>query len=237
MKEGRVCLMGLRRHEGTSANHAPRLWSLTDNLSSGLAFEKCSAKRLDLLSLVRRPAAIQMGCCISWSVRYVESERNPSDRDCRAFEPRQPQSSRPPKRPPELRPPAAGRPERIPSTGRGCHGVEDQRGRAAERPPFWRDAPRSSSRSAVCAESSKSIPPAPAFVEIFWGRPALTEAMIEAGLRCACPLRGPCSHSVRRSWPDRGPAQVDGAQTAVVRSPRCRPHRATLCRSWTTTKS
>lgn len=204
MKEGRVCLMGLRRHARSSANHGTRLLSLTDNLSSGLAFEKSRAKRLDLLSLVRRAAAVRIGCGILWSIRYVESERNPSDHDSSAFEKRRPPAKPPPRRsraePPEEQPRHERRAR--PSEQRGGGSTMRQR-RAAERPSLGRDSPRCSRSALGGAHSSCIAPAAQAFLEVFSGAPRLTPAFTEARLRCACPVRGPRRRSGRHSWEAR----------------------------------
>ena len=85
MKEGRVALMTLRREAKKASSHGKRLLTLCDNLSATCAFDKGRAKDLALLVLCRKAAAIQIGTAIRWHLRYVESARNPSDRDSRVF--------------------------------------------------------------------------------------------------------------------------------------------------------
>ena len=85
LKEGRVALMSLRRASRDVALHGHRLLTLCDNLSALMAFDKGRAQDLSLLSLCRRAGALQFACEIRWHLRYVESARNPSDKDSRVF--------------------------------------------------------------------------------------------------------------------------------------------------------
>eukprot|EP00435_Cladocopium_sp_Y103_P018992 s1272_g4.t1 len=85
LKEGRVALMSLRRAARNATLHGHRLLTLCDNLSAIMAYDKGRARDLSLLSLCRRAGALQLACEIRWHLRFVESARNPSDKDSRAF--------------------------------------------------------------------------------------------------------------------------------------------------------
>ena len=85
LKEGRVALMSLRRAARDPRLHGSRLLTLCDNLSAIMAFDKGRARDLSLLSLCRRAGALALACEIRWHLRYVESARNPSDKDSRMF--------------------------------------------------------------------------------------------------------------------------------------------------------
>ena len=65
MKEGRVALMGLRRAVAGTAGHGDRFLSLTDNMSSLLAFDRGRSCGYDLLCLCRRAAALFFGADVS----------------------------------------------------------------------------------------------------------------------------------------------------------------------------
>eukprot|EP00438_Fugacium_kawagutii_P027761 Skav215994 [mRNA] locus=scaffold4693:140018:158914:+ [translate_table: standard] len=85
MLEGRVALMSLRRECKNPRSHGCRILTLCDNLSAVTAFDRGRARDYALLSLCRRAAALQIGCGVRWHLRYVESSRNPSDKDSRDF--------------------------------------------------------------------------------------------------------------------------------------------------------
>lgn len=72
-------LAGLRRESRVASRHGWRLLSVGDNLSSLLAFEKGRSANEAVRRLCARAAAIQVGCEIPWSLRYVEAGRNPAD--------------------------------------------------------------------------------------------------------------------------------------------------------------
>jgi len=48
---------------------------ISDNLSSRLSFLKGGSENFALMSLVRRSAALQIGCNIPWMLRYIERLR------------------------------------------------------------------------------------------------------------------------------------------------------------------
>ena len=82
-KEARAALLGLCRAAWQPKNYRGILLSLGDSLSEILAFDRGRAKDRELLSLCRRAAAIQCGTGTRWHRRYVETERNPADKDSR----------------------------------------------------------------------------------------------------------------------------------------------------------
>ena len=79
MKEGRATIMGLRRAVAGTAGHGHRFLSLTDNMSSLLAFERGRSRSYDPLCLCRRAAALCIGAVVSCVLRHLETWRNPSD--------------------------------------------------------------------------------------------------------------------------------------------------------------
>ena len=83
MKEGRAALMGLRRAVAGTAGHGHRILSLTDNMSSLLAFDRGRSCSYDLLCLCRRAAALCIGADVSWVLRHLETWHNPSDEGSR----------------------------------------------------------------------------------------------------------------------------------------------------------
>ena len=76
--EARGAMLGLTRSSRRVEHHGTVLLSASDNMSSMLAF-KGRATSLDLLAHCRRAAARFLACGITWRVRHVEGERNPSD--------------------------------------------------------------------------------------------------------------------------------------------------------------
>ena len=74
-----VPLMGLRRAVAGTSGHGHRVLSLTDNMSSPLAFDRGRSGNDDLLCLCRRAAALCIGADVSWVLRHLETWRNPSD--------------------------------------------------------------------------------------------------------------------------------------------------------------
>ena len=105
LKEGRVSLMGLRRHARSKNSLGTRLLTISDNMSSLLAFSKGRSKSFALNQLVRRAAAYSVGLRIQWCLRHVKSEDNASDESSRWHDPavmqawlqRRAQSTTPPK--------------------------------------------------------------------------------------------------------------------------------------------
>ncbi|CAK0872713.1 unnamed protein product, partial [Prorocentrum cordatum] len=83
-KEGRVLLMGLVRASRCVGLHGKRVLSIGDNLSSLCSFEKGRSGSFALRRLCQRAGALSIGCELDWSLRYVESKRNPTDFDSRA---------------------------------------------------------------------------------------------------------------------------------------------------------
>ena len=82
--EGRIALGGLFRASSDVPFHGHRVASLGDNMSSLLACLRGRARDWGLRQLCRRSAAHQIAAEITWHLRYVESERNPTDHDSRA---------------------------------------------------------------------------------------------------------------------------------------------------------
>lgn len=82
MKEGRVALAGLRRQSRSVKCVGQRVLTLSDNLSCIGAFEKGRSSS-QLLTVCRRACGYRLACESQWRLRYIESERNPSDADSR----------------------------------------------------------------------------------------------------------------------------------------------------------
>lgn len=87
IKEGRVCLMGLRRHSRVSTCIGTRLLTLTDNMACLLAFSKGRSHSFALNQLVRRSAAYQLAGRIQWHLRHVPTKENASDESSRWHDP------------------------------------------------------------------------------------------------------------------------------------------------------
>eukprot|EP00438_Fugacium_kawagutii_P030000 Skav225301 [mRNA] locus=scaffold445:112717:116856:+ [translate_table: standard] len=88
IKEARVLLSSLRRSSRVAHLHGMRKLSLSDNLASVCCFSKGRSSNQRMNKLCRQASAIQYACKLSWSVRHVETKRNPSDRPSRLFEKR-----------------------------------------------------------------------------------------------------------------------------------------------------
>lgn len=82
--EGRVALMGLRRVCRSSRIHGRRVLCLTDNMAVAMSFDRGRSRDFGLNVLASRAAAYQLACNIIWIIRYVRSEANPTNHDCRA---------------------------------------------------------------------------------------------------------------------------------------------------------
>lgn len=57
--------------------------SLGDNLAEVLSQERGSARSWELNAMCRVAVSLDVACSVRWACRYVESARNPSDRDSR----------------------------------------------------------------------------------------------------------------------------------------------------------
>ena len=86
-KEGRVSLMGMRRHCRSRFCIGTRLLTLSDNMSSLLAFTKGRSKSYGLNQLVRRSAAYSIAGRVQWCIRHVRSDDNASDESSRWHDP------------------------------------------------------------------------------------------------------------------------------------------------------
>lgn len=84
-KEGRVCLMGLRRLVRSVKNLGKVAFSISDNLSCVLAFEKGRSSSSRMNALCRRAAAYQISGGIQWRLRHIRSELNVADKPSRIF--------------------------------------------------------------------------------------------------------------------------------------------------------
>lgn len=82
--EARATLFGLKKASTEIIAHGRILFSVGDNLSSILAYEKGRARCEDLLAQCRTAAAYLIGAQIRRHHRHVESERNVTDFDSRA---------------------------------------------------------------------------------------------------------------------------------------------------------
>ena len=89
LKEARVALMGLRRHCRSVKFLGTKLLSISDSQVSVGAFEK-GRSSAGLQALCRRAAAYRLGGQIAWRLRYIETDRNPSDQDSRQWDLRSP---------------------------------------------------------------------------------------------------------------------------------------------------
>eukprot|EP00438_Fugacium_kawagutii_P020949 Skav211840 [mRNA] locus=scaffold305:781368:784860:+ [translate_table: standard] len=87
IKEAKVALMGLRRFCRTGRNFGHRCLSLCDNQVAVFAFSKGRSGSSMINNLCKRAAAYQVGCGITWHLRYIASEDNPADGPSRKFGP------------------------------------------------------------------------------------------------------------------------------------------------------
>ena len=83
IKEGRASLMALEWHGRSPQQHHCRLFQLSDNLVSVLAFDKGRSKSWALNALCRRSCALQLAADVVWRLRHVRSEKNVSDEGSR----------------------------------------------------------------------------------------------------------------------------------------------------------
>ncbi|CAK0875323.1 unnamed protein product [Prorocentrum cordatum] len=84
LKEARVALMGLRRHCRSVRLLGSKLLTLSDIQLAVGAFEK-GRSSAGLRALCRRAAAYRLRGQIAWRLRYIETDRNPSDFDSRQW--------------------------------------------------------------------------------------------------------------------------------------------------------
>ncbi|CAK0856608.1 unnamed protein product [Prorocentrum cordatum] len=84
LKEARVALMGPRRHCRTAGRLGAELLTLSDSQVTVGAYEK-GRSSAGLQTLCRRAAAYRLGGQIAWRLRYIETDRNPSDQDSRRW--------------------------------------------------------------------------------------------------------------------------------------------------------
>ena len=79
IKEGRASIMALERHVPSAQQHRCRVFQLSDNLVSVLAFDKERSKSWGLNAQCRRVCALVVACDIVWRLRHIRSEKNVSD--------------------------------------------------------------------------------------------------------------------------------------------------------------
>ena len=75
--------MALERHVRSAQQHHCRLFKLSDNLVSMLAFDKGRSKSWALNALCRRVCALIVACDIVWRLRRICSEKNVSEEGSR----------------------------------------------------------------------------------------------------------------------------------------------------------
>ncbi|CAK0856139.1 unnamed protein product, partial [Prorocentrum cordatum] len=91
VKEGRICVAGLRRSCRTRARHGRRALSLCDNLVCCCCFDKGRARSRVLNSLCRKAAAYSVGCRVRWRVRHAPTDLNVADEGSRRDRARDPE--------------------------------------------------------------------------------------------------------------------------------------------------
>ena len=79
LQEGRALGGALERHTRTAYGRHQRKLFLIDNMGNVLAFERCRAKKFELLSLVRRWSGLRLARNIRLAVRWIPSELNVAD--------------------------------------------------------------------------------------------------------------------------------------------------------------
>ena len=90
VKEARVALSSLKRCCRIREIQGHRKLTLSDNLSAVCAFSKGRSSRGSLNRVCQVAAALQFGCGIIWTLRHLETKRNPSDEPSRWFERKNP---------------------------------------------------------------------------------------------------------------------------------------------------
>ena len=83
MKEGRASIMALGRCVRSPQQNHCRLFQLSDNLVSVLAFDKGRSKSWALNALCRRVCSLVVACDIVWRLRHIRSEKNICDKGSR----------------------------------------------------------------------------------------------------------------------------------------------------------
>jgi hypothetical protein len=209
-----------------------------------MVMEKGRAKEWGLLGQAREAAALQVAAHIGWRRRYVETDRNPSDKDSRApgttevdtvatedaaeaAGQKDLESSRPPLRTGvdgDQAPAAVGKPSVQPQ-------VATVRLPCCSAPPGLERLPPPSRKAAALGSSPPPAPRSrrawarPGVLEVFAGHGGVTSACVEAGLRVLPPLelrRGrhcdvtlPAVARLLVAW------ILSGAVWALVLAPRC----------------
>lgn len=152
----RVCVSSLRRASRVAELHSKRKLTLCDNLAVVTALSKGRATNGAMNSLCQQASAIQFCTGIVWSVRHIESGRNPADRPSRFF---------------EKRGRAVGH---QPSPGVNIFGSGSTSGACSSSKPSYKDT-RSSATHCFPRGHGKF------FLELFSGKEGLTTAMINRG--------------------------------------------------------
>ena len=239
--EARVLLLGLRRCARAASAHGCRLLSMGDNLSAIFSFVKGRSKSPALRALCARAGALTLACQIPWSLRYVETARNPTDYDSRCGNrgellPGQTESA--PAgfidsfidlgawlAPPPVAPLRPGGWEPRPRTAASSDVTEKPAAAAA---PCSRRAPRPTPAERP-AQRSGVDRAARACVECFAGTSRLTSALVGEGLRCAPRSRSRGAPASTCSTPGSGPfwrggseAARSGTSTSGLRAPASR---------------
>ena len=86
IKEARAVVWGAKHLSRDAKAHGKRYVFLCDNMSVVLAFEKGRCSDPSLLSLCRRLAALSLACRLTFRLRWIPSEGNPSDKASRWWE-------------------------------------------------------------------------------------------------------------------------------------------------------
>ncbi len=86
VKEARVALSSLKRCCRIQEVQGHRKLTLSDNLSAVCAFSKGRSSKGSLNRVCQVATALQFSCGIIWTLRHLETKRNPSDEPSRWFE-------------------------------------------------------------------------------------------------------------------------------------------------------
>ena len=87
LKELRAVIFALQRKVRQSKYHNYRMLSFCDNLGIVLSLEKGRAASYPVLRLLRKVCSLCLAANVRFRVRWVPSERNPSDTDSRSYDP------------------------------------------------------------------------------------------------------------------------------------------------------
>ena len=93
IKESRVLLSSLKRSSRVVELHDRKKLSISDNLPAVCAFSKGRSPNRKVNYLCQQACAFQIACGISWSVRHIETKRNPADEPSRWYEKKSPKST------------------------------------------------------------------------------------------------------------------------------------------------